>query len=167
MNCFTFLIFLSENPACRIHSAEFDTQEVVVHHLHFTLELLNNTKLHKASISGFRVCPLDKQGKKNKMNTNVNVKIWAAYKECLLTCVIASFTVKSGNKSKNAAASNFEKKLIKLGEYNNISHKSGTENQLPAMNHQMFKIHNAEDFYKITKGIKVAQCMQAKSSSGS
>lgn len=33
------------------------------------------------------------------------------------------------------------------------------------MDHQMFKIYNQEDFNKITKGIKVAQCMQSRSSS--
>ncbi|XP_078034517.1 tRNA endonuclease ANKZF1 [Augochlora pura] len=33
------------------------------------------------------------------------------------------------------------------------------------MDHQMFKIYNQEDFNRITKGIKVAQCMQSRSSS--
>ncbi|KAK2586340.1 hypothetical protein KPH14_010632 [Odynerus spinipes] len=33
------------------------------------------------------------------------------------------------------------------------------------MDQRMFKIHNKEDFDRITKGIKVAQCMQARSSS--
>ncbi|XP_043272058.1 ankyrin repeat and zinc finger domain-containing protein 1-like [Venturia canescens] len=33
------------------------------------------------------------------------------------------------------------------------------------MDHQMFKIYNQRDFDRITKGIKVAQCMQSKSSS--
>ncbi|XP_029036639.2 ankyrin repeat and zinc finger domain-containing protein 1-like [Osmia bicornis bicornis] len=33
------------------------------------------------------------------------------------------------------------------------------------MDHQMFKIYNLEDFNRITKGIKVAQCMQSRSSS--
>lgn len=30
----------------------------------------------------------------------------------------------------------------------------------------MFKIYNQKDFDRITKGIKVAQCMQSKSSAG-
>lgn len=34
------------------------------------------------------------------------------------------------------------------------------------MDHQVFRIHNHEDFVRITKGIKVARCMQLKSSSG-
>lgn len=34
------------------------------------------------------------------------------------------------------------------------------------MDHQIFKIYNQEDFNRITKGIKVAQCMQSRSSSG-
>ncbi|XP_033359843.1 ankyrin repeat and zinc finger domain-containing protein 1-like isoform X1 [Bombus vosnesenskii] len=33
------------------------------------------------------------------------------------------------------------------------------------MDHQIFKIYNQEDFNRITKGIKVAQCMQSRSSS--
>lgn len=33
------------------------------------------------------------------------------------------------------------------------------------MDHRMFKIYNKEDFDRITKGIKVAQCMQSRSSS--
>ncbi|OAD54422.1 Ankyrin repeat and zinc finger domain-containing protein 1 [Eufriesea mexicana] len=33
------------------------------------------------------------------------------------------------------------------------------------MDHQIFKIYNHEDFNRITKGIKVAQCMQSRSSS--
>ncbi|XP_015606848.1 ankyrin repeat and zinc finger domain-containing protein 1 [Cephus cinctus] len=33
------------------------------------------------------------------------------------------------------------------------------------MNHQIYKIYNQEDFNRITKGIKVAQCMQSKSTS--
>ncbi|XP_076235610.1 tRNA endonuclease ANKZF1 [Calliopsis andreniformis] len=33
------------------------------------------------------------------------------------------------------------------------------------MDHQMYKIYNSEDFNRITKGIKVAQCMQSRSSS--
>ncbi|XP_017890086.1 ankyrin repeat and zinc finger domain-containing protein 1-like [Ceratina calcarata] len=33
------------------------------------------------------------------------------------------------------------------------------------MNHQMFKIYNQEDFDRITRGIKVAQCMQSRTSS--
>ncbi|KAI4504016.1 hypothetical protein M0802_000487 [Mischocyttarus mexicanus] len=33
------------------------------------------------------------------------------------------------------------------------------------MDHRVFKIYNKEDFYRITKGIKVAQCMQSQSSS--
>ncbi|XP_015440018.1 PREDICTED: ankyrin repeat and zinc finger domain-containing protein 1-like [Dufourea novaeangliae] len=33
------------------------------------------------------------------------------------------------------------------------------------MDHQMFKIYNQEDFNRITRGIKVAQCMQSRSSS--
>ncbi|CAL7951192.1 unnamed protein product [Xylocopa violacea] len=35
------------------------------------------------------------------------------------------------------------------------------------MDHQIFKIYNQEDFNKITRGIKVAQCMQSRSSSAS
>lgn len=34
------------------------------------------------------------------------------------------------------------------------------------MNHQIFKIHNPDDFNRITRGIKVAQCMQSRSSYG-
>lgn len=33
------------------------------------------------------------------------------------------------------------------------------------MDQRMFKIHNKEDFDRITKGIKVAQCMQSRTSS--
>ncbi|XP_043520849.1 ankyrin repeat and zinc finger domain-containing protein 1-like [Frieseomelitta varia] len=33
------------------------------------------------------------------------------------------------------------------------------------MDHQIFKIYNQEDFNRITRGIKVAQCMQSRSSS--
>ncbi|XP_015524854.1 ankyrin repeat and zinc finger domain-containing protein 1 [Neodiprion lecontei] len=33
------------------------------------------------------------------------------------------------------------------------------------MDHQVFRIHNRDDFVNITKGIKVAQCMQLKSAS--
>ncbi|XP_032667918.1 ankyrin repeat and zinc finger domain-containing protein 1-like [Odontomachus brunneus] len=32
------------------------------------------------------------------------------------------------------------------------------------MDHQIFKIHNPDDFNRITRGIKVAQCMQSRSS---
>lgn len=32
------------------------------------------------------------------------------------------------------------------------------------MDNQSIKIHNEDDFKKITKGIKVAQCMRIKSS---
>ncbi|XP_011152539.1 ankyrin repeat and zinc finger domain-containing protein 1 [Harpegnathos saltator] len=32
------------------------------------------------------------------------------------------------------------------------------------MDHQIFKIHNPDDFSRITRGIKVAQCMQSRSS---
>lgn len=34
------------------------------------------------------------------------------------------------------------------------------------MDQRMYKIYNKEDFDRITKGIKVAQCMQSRSSSG-
>ncbi|XP_014477833.1 PREDICTED: ankyrin repeat and zinc finger domain-containing protein 1-like [Dinoponera quadriceps] len=33
-----------------------------------------------------------------------------------------------------------------------------------AVDHQIFKIHNPDDFNRITRGIKVAQCMQSRSS---